>query len=377
MATRYVKRRIGILGSGIAGLFTAFELARNEAFGDHEIAVIAQGGFEGAASATPVALLNPATGKTAKLVGGADFLLPFTLERLEEIEQGSGGRFVRRTGVLRPAPDAQTAEAMRGRLQTDPWPPGWACWLGREQVRERFGEVFGDHGALWIPEGASVRMPGLLSAMRGWLAEAGVTFIDAAVVGITGPGELGGIRPIRVRTDSGGQAEEFDRLVVATGHGTPGLRRLEEEGGGPVWEKGLGLHRVKGQMLTVRLRQAPQVECAVSMGGYAAPTGEVGEWVVGSTYEHRFEHEEPDEAGREKLLSVLERMFPGLSAGVVSARGWAGVRTHRPPERQPLLEVHPEIAGVVALTGFGSKGLIQGPYLARNLVSRLAREEAG
>ena len=79
-------------------------------------------------------------------------------------------------------------------------------------------------------------------------------------------------------------------------------------------------------------------------------------------------------AGR---LKALERMFPGRSAGVVSARGWAGVRTHRPPERQPLLEVHPEIAGVVTLTGFGSKGLIQGPYLARNLVSRLAREAAG
>ena len=391
-------KRIGVLGSGIAGLFTAYELAKNEAFGAHTITVISEKGFRHAASATPAALLNPATGRTAKLISGADFLLPFTSERIREIEAWSGRDVLKQTGVLRPAPDAETAALMFKRYQTDPWPRGWACWLEKEAINEQFPGVFAEHGGLWIQEGASVDMPALLKSLREWLAEAGVELLDTFVKAVQVHPSSGHGEKIRLHTDGYPEIQDFDRLVVATGHKTRYLKLLEADSPGadtaenpdPVntedisvheaesrkkdlWPDGLSLHRVKGQMLRVKFRNPPDLECAISMGGYVAPTSTPGEWGVGSTYEHEFEHERPDNKGRLKLLEVLGRILPGYEHEVESVRGWAGVRTHRPPLREPLLEANPSVPGLAVLTGFGSKGLILGPYMARNLVSRLAR----
>lgn len=385
-------KRIGVLGSGIAGLFTAYELAKNEAFGAHTITVVSENALRHAASATPVALLNPATGRSAKLISGADFLLPFTSERIQEIEAWSGRDVLKQTGVLRPAPDAETAGLMLKRYQTDPWPNGWACWLEKEAINEQFPGVFAEYGGLWIQKGASVDMPALLKSLREWLGEAGVELLDTFVKAIQVHPTSGNSGKIRMHTDGYPDVLDFDRLVVATGHKTRYLQLLEagtegadaeapqdiavreaEPATRDLWPDGLSLHRVKGQMLRVKFRNPPDLECAISMRGYVAPTSTTGEWGVGSTYEHEFEHEKPDIKARLKLLEILGRILPGYEREVESVRGWAGIRTHRPPLREPLLEAHPSVSGLFALTGFGSKGLILGPYMARNLVSRLAR----
>src|SRR5690625_5736320 len=81
------------------------------------------------------------------------------------------------------------------------------------------------------------------------------------------------------------------------------------------------------------------------------------ELTVGSTYEHQFDHPEPDQEGMKAIGMKLEKMLPGYSGAVEDARGWSGVRVTL-PDKQPVIGSHHALPGLYLIGAMGSKGLL-------------------
>jgi len=344
---------IVILGQGIAGVSLVWALVqagvqpeRIHWVGFGESAESVPSG----ASWTPVALINPATGPSAKLIPDAEVALSHTYSLIDWIQTMNILHSSPNFHVLRPAASRDMAEKMRQRIQQDPWPAAWQQWLEPEECAAQFPRVFHEHGALWIKQGGHVPMPSFLQQATKKALSEGITLASTTTSDIT-------------------QWLEKGTVLCATGASTQNLTTNQQ----PVWPD-LGLHQVKGQMMTIRLQNAEEApKTAISMKGYLAPTETPGEVAVGSTYEHHFEHTEFDEQGRQKLLGVAKSILPNTRFDHDSIRGWAAVRVHQPPERLPVIAKHSTISGLYVFTGFGSKGLTLAPAAAVRFTQRLLR----
>src|SRR5690606_30552924 len=140
-----------------------------------------------------------------------------------------------------------------------------------------------------------------------------------------------------------GTSLSADCVVQATGASLPR---------DPSW-KLLPLHPVKGQSLLVTLKRPLPFSCSVSGLGYIAQKEyQSSEIMLGSTYEHSFDHEEPDEQGADYLLKRLEKILPGLSENLLRKKGWAGTRITT-PNRKPVVGRHPDVNHLYIMSGLG------------------------
>ncbi|MDR9447454.1 MAG: FAD-dependent oxidoreductase [Balneolaceae bacterium] len=345
-----------VLGQGIAGVSLVWALMKQGVEAER-IVWVGQGGDEQTgASWTPVALINPATGPSAKLIPDAEVALSHTYSLIDWFQTSNIWHLSTNNTVLRPAASQDMCAKMKQRFEQDPWPEGWAQWLEPGECAEKFPGVFCAHGALWIHRGGYLPMPSFLAAARQKAADLGVQVEYSAKANIT-------------------QWLDKGTVICATGAATSGLT----VDSALAWPN-IGLHRVKGQLMTIRLadfddssatEQYPRT--AISMKGYLAPTETPGVVAVGSTYEHHFEHTTFDEHGRQKLLTIAKSILPNARFDEESIRGWAAIRVHQPPERLPVITQHSTISGLYAFTGFGSKGLTLAPAAAVRFTQRLLR----
>lgn len=93
--------------------------------------------------------------------------------------------------------------------------------------------------------------------------------------------------------------------------------------------------------------------------------------LVGSTYEHNYAHEDPDEMGRMKLIEGFRKMT-GREPEVL--RHVAGIRPVS-ADRRPVAGPHPDFPGLFILNGLGSRGFLLAPYWAERLVKHILQEE--
>lgn len=465
-----IEPEICIIGAGLAGLALARALIRTGRVTGNRICVVhaspdpetpLTGGSLGLkiarslASSTPMALLNPATGRSARLCEEAEARMAATTTLLDEMDalgQLAGlpdGELQCKTGVLRPAKDEKMAHAMREGHQKDPWPHEWASWLDPHEVHHLHPRLDGQFGALWIPVARSVRMPALLARLTSWLRSKGVHFQQGEVIvdphrrelhiasmpplddtdgRVTYPGgqtvaadEQSAAASGHMAVASGQTAAAdgpaaphsagsdtsrpetpskipYDILICAAGAGTDGILMESAQTGEyapdasfeALWKEELGLHKVKGQTLLMESKKSVDLPFSVSKVGYLAPLSMASALdrkergaeapdhiVVGSTFEHDFDSLAPDEKGRLRLLDIAESILPGLSHLSHAVKGWAGVRVHHPPDREPVIRRHPSFSTVLAFTGFGSKGLLTIPLEAERLAVELVNERAG
>jgi len=343
-----------VAGAGIAGLSLAWSLNRSGL----RVAVIDRASPGSGASGTPGALLNPATGRRARKSWHAETCLPFSRDLIQRVEQATGQPLLRLNGVVRPALDDKIAARMQETWREDDWPEGWTEWLSPQEMSRRFPGLFSRFGGLWVPVGGSIDMARLMKALYLFLKEEGVTFYLGSSVRITSDGESW-------RAGSSQYDLQAPILIEATGSSMV----FSEH-----WSQ-LPLHRVKGQVITVQLRESPQLPCSVSSLGYIARSPESDRTLIlGSTYEHDFTHEELDRSGRDYLLKRLERTLPGIGDQVQSVSGWAGIRLTT-PDKNPFIGPHPQLRGLYGFGGLGSKGLMLGPYLGRMLAGAIVDED--
>jgi glycine/D-amino acid oxidase-like deaminating enzyme len=104
----------------------------------------------------------------------------------------------------------------------------------------------------------------------------------------------------------------------------------------------------------------------VKKGIYLVSIGE-GLFKVGATYEWNDLSEMPSEKGRQFLIEKLNEL---LDTEYEIVNQIAGIRPTT-KDRRAIVGEHPEHKGMYILNGLGTKGVMQAPYLAKELISNM------
>ena len=123
----------------------------------------------------------------------------------------------------------------------------------------------------------------------------------------------------------------------------------------------LPLNGTKGELLVIH---APdyQEQHVIKSSVFTIPM-ENDRYLVGATYKWKDKTNEPTEASKNELLEKL-RTFLQCDFEVVDHV--AGIRP-TVVDRRPLVGRHPEHQNLYVLNGFGSRGVLIGPYASRQL----------
>lgn len=341
-----------VLGAGLAGLSLADAL-REQGF---DTAVVEKNDIAAGASGTSGGLVNPATGRRATKTWKAEPCYETIAENLKKIQTNTRRSFYQKSGLLRPAVLRKMARKMRKQYRKTNWPDGWCQWKSEGEIKEMHPGIVCVDGGLWLPIGLSVDVAAFLHAYARYLSEAGVVFFINK-------------EPTIIQDKS--------RWIVEIDNETIKTRQIVFAIGGATktsyWWDWLPLHLIKGQTATFSTGGAPLTfSHALSSLGYMAQTQKPDTIVQGSTYEHDFDHLNPDKEGERYLRNRMRRTLPDLERKIKTVSRWAGLRTST-PDKKPILGAHPVHPSMHLFTGLGSKGLLYSKFLADHYVDHLTK----
>ncbi|MEO0897842.1 MAG: FAD-dependent oxidoreductase [Bacteroidota bacterium] len=190
---------------------------------------------------------------------------------------------------------------------------------------------------------------GFIQAAHQWLDEQeGVNIF---------PWELGyeQIELEKRKIERDGMLVSFDQIVFAQG---PKL------GDNPFFPE-IKIIPNKGEILRIQLEGA-ELPFTLSKKIYMISQGN-HQYIVGSTYQNSFEHPFPTEEGRQEIESFIRKAIR-IPYKVLEQK--AGIRPTT-PNRRPVVGTHPLHSFVHAIGGFGTKGILLGPYCSRLLVQKM------
>ena len=340
-----------ILGAGVTGLHLSLELLKTGA----SICIIDPNGAGGGASGAPIGLANPATGRFATKSWEAEKCLPKLEQNLELVQNQTETLFFRESGILRPALDEEIATKMKANYEKANWPDGWIEWLDEQEVHKMHPGINCVDGGVWLPVGLTVNMFEYTRTAATYLQQKGVTVISDQQYHIIEDS------PWKIQLEKNSITTE--KLIFTSG----------------IWTKyanfwnNLPMTPVKGQTLLMESDSPLPFNHSVSALGY---TGYVSgnTYVIGSTYEHNFNHENTDEAGKEYLLERSNKVTPGLWKNSRIINQWSSIRAST-PNRKPIMGAHPQKENCYVFTGLGSKGLLYSGYLSEFMVSFLQNDD--
>ena len=314
------------------------------------------------APGAPAGLVNPATGRRAKLSWRSRECFDTLNRHLDELEQFAGNNeeqpIISRSGVIRPAINEKLADNFLESLEKYDWPKGWIRWMKRDEVTACNPEIAPNHGALYLNNGFTVFADRYLNTYRKFLRNKGVEcrYEEASYQFNENS-----------RTFSISIQEEHystEHIIIAAGFNAPSFKD---------WDY-LPLHLVKGQIVHFEADEDLSWHHAVSSMGYALRRGK-RELVVGSTYEHKFEGLNTTDDAYQRIADKLANMLPNISKRVKKIGQVAGIRVTT-PNKLPVIGRHREIDNLCIYTAMGSKGLLFSEYTASLLADHLADNTA-
>lgn len=326
---------IAIIGDGVIGLSTAYELGQAGAT-VHVLGAMR----DGVASEAAAGLLAPSIGELP------DDIRPFFADSLARYP-----RFVERLREYDPElaivaeliePSTHDEHVRRANPDTR--------WLTTVEATAIEPAVLAPHGAMLHTKDGAVDNVRLVRALRRAVeASPGLTHsTDDAVVGV----ELSGPRTIAV-TRSGARIEA-DVIVLAAGAWASQIAGLPRR---------LPVTPLKGQMLAVRstaLRHA-----VVGPDVYLVPR--VGEIVIGATTELAGFDTQVSPDSIDRLQRAAIAICPPL-AGAAVLRTWAGIRPAT-PDLLPILGTEPAAPRLVYACGHSKNGILLAPGTAVAIAS--------
>lgn len=339
-----------ILGAGIAGLSVARSLSKKGL----KVLLLDKSDPGSGASGAPLALLNPATGRRAKKAWQAEKCMQKTTDLLKDLQKIFSEPVFAQNSVCRPAIVKDLAKDFRESPKKYDWPDNWIDWLDKDQIKTIIPGVACHEGGLKISPAATVHLPNYIKASILDLQEAGIRFIRNTDPRVT-KSENGWIIKTSEYNFSASQ------LIHAAGDG---ITNFVE------WDF-LNLERVKGQTLTLYFHDEIPFQCSLSAMGYIAHLPVYPNMlVIGSTYEHSFNHVDPDPEGKDNLLKKMRTILPGFNSKIRGLEQWSGVRISA-SNYLPVIGEHPQIKNLFVFTGLGSKGLLYGQYCADLLADHI------
>jgi glycine/D-amino acid oxidase-like deaminating enzyme len=341
-----------VVGAGLAGLSVAKSLTDKGV----SVLIVDKYGLGAGASGVPIALINPAAAKQANLSWNAKASMAAIVGLLDQTKSHSSREFFRKSGVLRPSVDAATLEAFSSSMSRHNYPSGWAKWLNREELNQFQPDLQHVGGALWVQEAYTVDVSEYLSALASIITLNGAEIRTGIVISSMSYDQ---IQDIWIVVFSDGSIIRSSKVIKSTGSSI-----LDD----PDWGW-MPVHRIKGQMALYRSNHDIDWSHAIAARGYVAHLNG-RDWVIGSTFEHTFDHLEPDAAGLQYLENKVDAILPTLRQESALLSQWAGIRVGT-PNRLPIIGPHPKLKGQWVFTGLGSKGLLYSAYLGQLLAANL------
>ncbi|MGI8607709.1 MAG: NAD(P)/FAD-dependent oxidoreductase [Candidatus Dormibacteria bacterium] len=332
--------RVGVVGSGIAGLTLAWELARRGA----QVVIVQSARPRTSLVAAGMLAPMPESSVTSHLLRfGVEALrfYPQFLQTLAEDSRRDVG--FRRSGVLRLAATEADAGAIRegvGSYEAAGMPSQWLS--PRALRRLRPGLPDGLAGALLSFDEAQVQPDWLLAALQEAAARHGVQTVDGEVVAL--PRHTPGAA-LRL---ADGRLMDFDRAVLAAGSWA-----------GELGGEAVPVRPVKGQLLVFRDASGP--DHIIYSGHNYVLTKADSTVVLGGTVEEAGFSLAAD-AEAETLRDVIPLTWPGLRGIAAATR--VGLRPATPDEL-PIVGAIPGRPGLYAFTGHYRNGFLLAPHQAR------------
>ena len=348
--------RIAIIGAGVMGCATAFELSRR---GVRDIVVLERAVPGAEASSAAAGMLAAQVeakddAERTSFVRAREAYAAWADELRETVGVDIG---YRRSGVLDLAATTDELRRLEARVDGDRAAGLRAELLDVAAARAIEGGLTSEiAGAAWFPDEAQVDPPQLLRALVVATARAGVTVKSGATV--SGVIEEGG-RCVGVALDSR-EVLRADAVVLAAGSWSslvPGVPSTLPK-----------VRPVRGQLVMLEERP-PRLSAIAFFGGiYVVPRGD-GRVICGSTMEDVGHRREVTALGVQSILSGAMRIAPGLGAAELS-RAWCNFRPHS--EGGP--QVGPSsLPGLFLATGHHRNGIL----LAKVTADRVAEAIVG
>ena len=130
----------------------------------------------------------------------------------------------------------------------------------------------------------------------------------------------------------------------------------------------LPLNGNKGEYLIIKSEDL-KLEVAVKSSVFILPLGN-NLYKVGATYNNKDKTPEPTAEAKEYLMEKLRAL---ITCDFEVVGQVAGIRPAT-ADRKPLVGEHPEYKGMFCCNGFGSRGVLIGPTVARKLIDSIENE---
>lgn len=331
-------KHVLIVGGGIAGLASAWELARNGI----QVSLLErrQAGQESSwAGAGILSALLPWDYRRPvnRLIQASLALYPAWVDALRKV--ATTDPEYRQTGMLVLPPfDAQAA---------DRWLNERA--LGLESLPAEIAERLpGATAGLWLSHVAQVRNPRILSALRQACEATGVNISEMSQVNGL---KTAGIRVSGVVTDAGlWQADDY--LLTTGAWSAQLLGSLSPN---------LPVRPVRGQMLLYQTAPGTLPCIVYRDGGYLVPRAD-GLILAGSTVEDVGFDKSNTQAADQAIRQFAGDILPSL-AGAEPIQHWSGLRPGS-PDNIPIIARHPGLANLYMNTGHFRYGVTMAPASA-------------
>lgn len=125
----------------------------------------------------------------------------------------------------------------------------------------------------------------------------------------------------------------------------------------------------KGDVLLVHIPGLSE-EYILNKDVFVLPKGNQ-RFLIGSTYEHQFADNQPQQENADLLLKKARKF---LNLPIQLEAHYAGIRP-TVKDRRPLLGYHPQYIQLAFFNGLGTKGVMLGPYFAKQMAELLIQPD--
>lgn len=338
------QQHIVIVGGGLAGSFLAMRLCRR----GHRVSLF-DDKKPGGASMAAAGLYNVITGRYGAKTWEAEKLLEEIKALFSQREWDKLRSYVQPSLIYRPFKTEEERQKWVERRED----PAFRNLVSFQDAPWKEHTIINPFGGIRILPCGWVNIPGLIKAIPP-LLESRFSFRYF-------PSHLSynqiDLKKREVALD--GLKIGFDHIVFAEGY------RLKEN---PFFSF-LKIVPNKGEILALKALDW-QLPFVVSKKVYLIPWGQ-DHYVLGSNYQRYFDHPHPTKEGREEIESYLQKAIKGRYEVIDH---WAGIRPTT-PNHKAIVGTHPEREKVHVLGGFGTKGILQGPYFSRLLAEIIEGRE--